>query len=286
MVISGFQSPFFHVCIKAAPASAVICLAKPNKAALDELSANLSEPLVFICANYQEAISFFNVVPPKQFFGAFRNKKTLVFADASKPFWQALAQHLLPYVDAYATADCVDTPMPREKWVPDIFMPIPESDWASSFEEKSVNLAFYGSITMFKERRETVDFLRMQGMPIDIQGGQENEYALDYLEAMRKAKITLNFSNCNTREGIQIHHVKGRIWEAAMSRTVIVETCNPATTSLFTNDEIIWFENKEELPQLLNGLLADQNGREAIANRMFKKATQFVKPEIFWGKLC
>lgn len=113
-----------------------------------------------------------------------------------------------------------------------------------------------------------------------------NAVTLDYLAAMRKAKITLNFCNCNTRDGIQLHHVKGRIWEAAMTRTVIVETRNPATASLFTNNEIIWFENKEALPKLLDGLLADADRREARANRMFEKAARFVKPEHFWGKLC
>jgi hypothetical protein len=253
---------------------------------MDSLLSHRHEPLIFVCANFQEAAAFFETVSPEDLFGEFQAKKTVIFADASKPFWQDLARYLIPVVDAYVTADCAATPFPAEKWIPDVYLPIPESEWASETEEKVDDLVFYGSVRMFKERQELLDYLRGQGVPVLTGGGQEFGYPLDFMAAMRRARITLNFSNCNTGAGAKIHQVKGRVWEAAVSRTLIVESANPVTPRLFTRDEMIWFESKQELPALLRKLLSDDKLRSRMASRMFEKAIQLVKPEIFWSKLA
>jgi hypothetical protein len=285
MVLSGFPSPLLQACAKARPAGVAVCPITPSAGALDSLLSFRHEPLIFVCANFQEAISFFREIPPRVFFGKFRAKKTVIFADACKPFWQDVAKHLIPLIDAYATADCAITPLPTEKWIQDVYLPIPEAEWASEIDEKRDDVVFYGSVRMFKERQEVLDYLRGHGLPVLTGGGQEYDYSLDFMAAMRRARITLNFSNCNTGDGIKIHQVKGRIWEAAVSRTLVVESANPVTPKLFTQDEMVWFESRDELPSLLKRLLSDDELRSQITSRMFEKAVQLVKPEMFWNKL-
>jgi Glycosyl transferases group 1 len=285
MVLSGFPSPLLNACARAVPAGVPVCPVIPTPEAMDSLFSHRHEPLIFICANFQEAALFFANFSPGDFFGEFRAKKTIIFADASKPIWQDMAKSLLPVVDAYATADCVMTPLPAEKWIPDVYLPIPESEWASETEEKVDDVVFYGSVGMFKERQDVLQYLHGQGVPVLTGGGQEFGYPLDFMSTMRRARITLNFSNCNTGDGEKIHHVKGRIWEAAVSRTLIVESANPITPKLFTHGEMTWFAKKEDLPALLRNLLLDDELRSKMTSRMFEKATHLVRPEIFWGKL-
>lgn len=285
MVLSGFPSPLLEVCARAVPAGVPVCPVIPSAEAMDLLFLYRHEPLIFVCANFQQAVSFFGEFSPKEFFGEFRAKRTVIFADASKPVWQDLARYLIPVVDAYVAADCAMTPLPAEKWIPNVYLPIPESEWASETEEKLNDVVFYGSVEMFKERHDLLEYLGGQGMLVLTGGGQELGYPLDFMAAMRRARITLNFSNCNTGAGEKVHQIKGRIWEAAVSRTLIVESANPITPKLFTRDEMIWFGRQEELPALLRKLLLDDELRSQMTSRMFEKAVQLVKPEIFWSKL-
>lgn len=163
-------------------------------------------------------------------------------------------------------------------------MPIREQDWAHATQPKLTDLGFYGSTEMFPERRETIDFLLNHGVKIAVGGGDETGYTLNFMEALRNTKLTINFSNCNRSEGPPIHHVKGRIWEAAMSRTAIIETANPVTPKLFSNDEIVWFERKEELLPLIENLLTNDVRRQEMTERMFEKAKLHVAPDAFWAK--
>lgn len=284
MLLSGIRSPLLNVYGKASLPHMIVCPASAGADDLAQLLSNAAEPLIFICANIREAVSFFEAVSPAKFFGSFRAKKTLVFADASKPFWQTFAQSLLPYVDAYATADCVQTPLDPKKWVPNIYMPIRDRDWALASQTKPIDVGFYGSVEMFSERRETIRYLLNANVNLSVAGGNESAYAINFMEALRDTKITLNFSNCNTGEGPPIHHVKGRLWEAAVSRTVIIETRNPVTPQLFSSEEIIWYDQKEALPELIRELLADDVRRNAIADRMYQKAMEYIQPELFWAK--
>jgi len=285
MVLSGFPTQVLEACAKAVPPGVPVCPVTPAAETVDRLFSYRHEPLIFVCANIFKAIAFFKAFSPGDFFGEFRAKKTVIFADAAKPVWQDFAKFIIPLVDAYVVADCAMTPLPAEKWIPNVYLPIPESEWASETGEKVDDVVFYGSVKLYKERQEVLDYLRGQGVPVLSGGGMEQGYPLDFLAAMRRARITLNFSNCNTGAGANMHHVKGRIWEAAVSRTLVVETANPVTPKLFTPDEMIWFESQEELPALLRKLLVDDKLRFQMTSRMFEKAAQLVKPEVFWTKI-
>lgn len=274
--LTGPASPLLNMYAKAAPSGTFIyTLDHWDKIPKDK-------PIIFICADINRTIAFFKRVTPGELFRGV--KSIAIFADLSKPVWQSFGKALLPYIDAYVAADCVDTPLDRDKWIPDVYLPIPTSEWATN-KPKPIDLGFYGSVELYDERKNVLDYLTASGLSPVVKGGQESAYTLDFMDALRQTKVTINFSNCNTKNSQSIHHVKGRVWEAAMARTAIIETRNPITSQLFTDQDITWFDKKEESPDLIRSLLNDDKRRNEMTDRMFDKAKNYTDPETFWDRL-
>lgn len=273
----GPSSPLLRMYAKA-------CLPGTRLYSLDNYESLPKDvPVVFICADTQRTINFFKRVTPKKIFSGKRS--IAVFADASKPIWKAFGKALLPHIDAYVTADCADNPFDSDKWIPDVYLPIAEIEWAKESQDKPIDLGFYGSVQLYKERLETLKYLRESGLNPSIGGGIDGGYSLNFMGALRHTKVTINFSNCNVIGQNPIHHIKGRVWEAAMARTAIIETRNDITPKLFTDEEITWFDRKEELPGLIRDLLSDDKRRNSMTARLFDKAKNYTDIESFWGRL-
>lgn len=241
------------------------------------------ENLIFVMGDLKRIMSIFKIIPPT-YFKEFKHV-TMIFSDGVKPQWAKPMRQLSFLADKVILMDQY-TDKRVDKIIPGIYLPIHKKHWYNG-QEKDIGLSFYGSTSIYPERRETLAFLENAGIKIVTGGGEENQYPLNMMNELRRSKITLNFGNCLTgsQHNMRKFQIKGRIWEAAMAKCVVIEPRNPETVKIFTDKEIVWYDDMEELPELIGGLLMNSVRRKEIAEKAFDKAKQYADPDIYWRKL-
>ena len=124
------------------------------------------------------------------------------------------------------------------------------------------------------------DSLREKGLRIEVYGEVTNY--LEESELVQKiceSHIVLNFSKTGFLDKEQIqesHHmclwqVKGRIIEVGLCRTVCVSEYSPGVELLYSDEELPTFRSPEECQILLENLLSNDEEREEIANRIYRR---------------
>lgn len=288
-VLTGTTGPLFRQLSETAPESVISVPLDLGDLQLmvdginHILSLDDADNIVFLMGNLVAIITLFKHVNPIRFFSRFKNV-TMIFADGSKPVWVKPCKELTKLAHKVVMVDCYNDEL-GGKVIPGLYLPIKRIDWYTN-QQKDINLAFYGSTKMYYDRREILNFLVGCGYKIKYGGGMESNYKLDMMECLRRTSITFNFSNCETHPNMpKRHQIKGRIWEAAVSKAVILETRNNETASIFNDDEIVFYDDMRELPALIDRLQHDYVWRESLADKAYAKAIKYVDPDKYWEKL-
>lgn len=270
-----FDGPIYKQLAETAPEE-VICLPMDRKDFKD-IVANMKfsteyekDHVIFVMGDLKRIKPLFDIVSPAFYFKQFK-KVTLIFPDGTKPQWRKPMEQLSTLADKVVKMDVFNEH--------GCYLPIKKEYWYND-EPKDIDVAFYGSTGIYPERVKTIDYLKQSG--IDVQ----HSFVPDMMEALRKTKLTINFGNClsgNTQ--LKKWQIKGRIWEAAMAKCVVIEPRNPETAKIFTKDEIVWYDDMEELPGLIDALLRDDVWRYSISEKAFLTAKQYTNPDIYWERL-
>lgn len=270
-----FDGPIYKQLAETAPDD-VICIPM-DKTDFKDIVAKMKfsveyekDHVVFVMGDLKRITPLFKIISPSFYFNHF-DKVTMIFPDGSKPQWLKPMMQLSRLANKVVVMDSFNKH--------GCYLPIKKDYWHTG-EVKDIDVAFYGSTDIYPERKNTLAYLRQAG--IDIQ----HSFVPDMMEALRRTKITFNFGNClsgNTE--LRRWQIKGRIWEAAMAKCVVIEPLNEETEKIFTNNEIIWYSDMKEIPGLVNMLLKDNDFRDYVAENAFQKAKQYADPDIYWGRL-
>lgn len=254
----------------------VICLPMDRKD-LKDIIAKMKysteyekEHIIFVVGDLKRIKPLFDIVNPSFYFGHF-NKVTMLFPDGAKPQWKKPIEQLSRLADKAVKMDSFNEY--------GCYLPIKKDYWYND-EAKNVDVGFYGTTDIYPERKNTLAYLKKSG--IDV----KHSFVPDMMAALRRTKITINFGNClSGKTSLRKFHIKGRVWEAAMAKCVVIEPRNTETAKIFADDEIVWYDDMEELPGLIDALLRDDVWRYSISEKAFLTAKQYTNPDIYWGKL-
>lgn len=272
-----FAGPIFDMFAGTAPKN-VNCIAMDKKdfkqivSTLKWAVENEFEHLVFVMGDLPKTVAIFRIIQASFFFYAFR-RVTLIYADSQKPQWSdanndlhlSVCGHRILRIDRFNDDE--------------VYLPIHRNDWYKG-EEKKTDISFYGTLNLYPERKETLEFLKGAGVNI------HHEHVPNISKALCESKLTLNFGNClSGRSGMYKPQIKGRVWEAMMAKCVVLERRNPEVAKLFTDDEIVFYDDMKELPSLIERLLSDYAWRDSIAEKAYQKAKKYADPAIYWERV-
>jgi spore maturation protein CgeB len=150
--------------------------------------------------------------------------------------------------------------------------------------KKEIDVVFLGQLSSYRDHRsEYIDFIKKRDFSIYLSTndrGQQVEHS-KYAEIMGKSRICINFSL-----SVDKHQLKGRIFEAMHSETMLLETNNSQTSTLF-NDGIdyVSFSNKEDMLKKIKYYLINEKERKAIAQSGREKVLKFYNSKLFIKKI-
>lgn len=270
-----FDGPIYKQLAETAPKD-VICLPMDRKDFKDivtkmKFSTEYEKGhIIFVMGDLQRIKPLFDIISPSFYFKQFK-KVTMIFPDGAKPQWRKPLEQLSTLADKVIKMDTFNEH--------GCYLPINQWFWYSG-TNKDIDFAFYGATGIYPERKRTIEYLRENGISI------QHQFMPDMMEALRRTKVTLNFGNClSGNTDLRKWQIKGRVWEAAMAKCVVIEPRNPETAKIFTDDEIVWYDDMKELPALVDSLMNDYCRRESLADRAFDKAKQYADPSIYWERL-
>lgn len=150
--------------------------------------------------------------------------------------------------------------------------------------KKDIEASFVGKISTYKNRREYIDYLVTNGMPIEIfgQGSKNGEVALGKMvEIFNRTKININFTGTTTKNALskklnincRLKQMKGRMTEIALCCGFVLSEYVPGINEVFCIDEeIAVFHTKKDLLEKIKYYLEHEEERESIAEGGYLRA--------------
>lgn len=104
-----------------------------------------------------------------------------------------------------------------------------------------------------------------------------------YLDLVRQCRLTVNFSACSTGDG---HQLKGRVFEAAVSGSMLLESANDMTGDFFEyGKEFVSFTDEADLVAKVRHYLAHPEQAAAIAAAAHRRFVDSYAAPHFWRAL-
>jgi spore maturation protein CgeB len=102
-----------------------------------------------------------------------------------------------------------------------------------------------------------------------------------YCNILGRSKIVINFSM-----SVDAHQLKGRPIEAFYSESLLLETYNAQTSSLFREGvDYVGFSNKEDMLEKVKYYLSNPREAEKIAKSGKERCLSLYNLESFWGRI-
>ncbi|MBI4656286.1 MAG: glycosyltransferase [Elusimicrobia bacterium] len=150
--------------------------------------------------------------------------------------------------------------------------------------KKDIEISFVGQITNYEDRREYIDYIVTNGMPIEIfgQGSKNGQVALGQMvNIFNKTKVNINFTGITTKNVLRkrlnidcrLKQMKGRMTEIALCCGFVLSEYVPGINEVFCIDkEIAVFHAKKDLLEKIKYYLEHEDERESIAERGYIRA--------------
>ncbi len=104
-----------------------------------------------------------------------------------------------------------------------------------------------------------------------------------YLDSLRSAQLTVNFSACSTGDG---HQLKGRVLEAAACGSMLLESANDVTCDFFEEGrEYVSFEGAADLVDKVRYFLAHPERAAEIAANATSRFLRNYTATTFWTRV-
>lgn len=227
-----------------------------------------------------------------------RGIPTVLFVpDLRKVFWQGIAGRIADAFDLVVSVDgCSLETLPTishlgrrflRGWSPIAAAPIPPF----ATRRPCVNLV--GSL--WGARVAGVEALRRAGVevvtrPATAEGPQDSGLVshktlstASYLDSLRQAQLTVNFSACITGDG---HQLKCRVLEAAACGSMLLESANEVTRDFFEEGrEFISFDGIPDLLEKVRYFLAHPEIASGIATNATSRFLKHYTATAFWTRV-
>ena len=159
---------------------------------------------------------------------------------------------------------------------PKLYYPIEEKD-------KDIPVSFIGSVR-YSDRQQYLSHVMSSRIPITVRGGQRENFLSpeQYANFILKSKITINFSSSPGSD----HQVKGRVFEALASKTLLLESANEKTRQLLTpGKHYVEFTTPLDLVQKIDYFSRNDAERIKIANEGHEEYKKKYTATEFWKLL-
>ncbi|MBI5469351.1 MAG: glycosyltransferase family 1 protein [Deltaproteobacteria bacterium] len=152
--------------------------------------------------------------------------------------------------------------------------------------KKTIDVSFVGDVANKIERQGYLDFLRDNGVSVEVfgTGTRNGQISLDEMvRVFNSSKINLNFTKISLRNAIRkeplinlrLRQVKGRIIEAALCGGFVLTEYVPGIEEVFEpGREIAAFDSREEMLEKTRYFLRHDKERDEIAFNGFTRATR------------
>lgn len=196
------------------------------------------------------------------------------------------------YIEKYSKFDGVLSTSPLTRLEFDIvgipstlIWPLPRMEIKDEIKNKNIDVSFVGGIKA--DRKEWLKKIEDNGIKIEVYGyGTKNGYVPyeEYIDIMRKSKITINFNRPNIFRFLSIFD-KNINWrtcptlrnvEAALSGTLLLTEWVPEIELMFENNTIDYFNSEDELIKKIKFYLKNNKIREDRT----KKTKEFAKKNL------
>lgn len=149
--------------------------------------------------------------------------------------------------------------------------------------EPNLDLTFIGNVAGYPYRAELLSELDRAGITVHINphGRAEGQLAgfVRYAEALRRSKITLNFTRCN---GVPVTQLKTRMLEGALFGSVVAADSSLYADAYFErNRECLYYSSPEDLKRQLEPLLSSDTLLRTVRDSARAKAEQ-LRTTNFW----
>jgi len=159
---------------------------------------------------------------------------------------------------------------------PKLYFPLEES-------KKDIPISFIGSVR-YGDRQQYLSHVVENKIPIVVQGGQRENFLSpeQYANLIRRSKITINFSSSPGSD----HQVKGRVFEALASNTLLLESANEKTRQLLIpGKHYVEFTTPLDLVQKIDYFSRNDAERIKIANEGYEEYKKKYTATEFWKLL-
>ena len=179
---------------------------------------------------------------------------------------------------------------PRRPAAGPLFLPLSDISMTSLYEalegvSAEYDITFIGNVSGYPYRSELLQDLETAGINVHINphGRSEGQLAgfVSYAEALRRSRITLNFTRCN---GVPVTQLKTRMLEGALFGAVVA-----ADSPLYAQDyfeqgsEFVAYNSPEDLQRQVQPLLEEESHLERMQERARIRADH-LRVTNFWEK--
>ncbi len=244
--------------------------------------------IVFFDVDYQKFVNLFFINKVKNI-----KKIMLTFDDYER---HELNTITAAGCDLVLSACPISTLKYKEVGYRAFFMPL-ESDgkfYINKKIKKEIDVLFFGKIN--EDRKKFIDFIQKNGVNIKVVGNNENNRVSDeeLVNLICKSKIVINFSKSTWKTVKSIpegeifkynYQFKGRIIQSGLCGTLCLTEYAPHHSLLFSSNELLEFNTKEQCVNILKDLLKDDKKLLSFTNKFSTKVKNFYEDEKFFNKI-
>ena len=161
-------------------------------------------------------------------------------------------------------------------------------DYSYDVEKKDIEVSFLGRVDRVG-RKEFLEFLDNNNIGMQIYGdGTKNGIVSKQqkIDILGRSKIGLNFSGCaeyihkrGNKIDKRIKQAKGRLWELAFTKSLVMTEYAPGLEKSFNiGEEIVIFEDKYDLLEKIKFYQKNDDLRKEIAIKGYQRAIRDCNP--------
>jgi len=162
---------------------------------------------------------------------------------------------------------------------------------AISLAKKDFDVSFIGAL--YPYRVDLINSLKSRGINVavnphrgdvtsDFEASRANQPSwLDYMTGLASSHMTINFSQSSAGPYEQL---KTRVIEATLAGTYLLTDDKDRTRLFFEPDQYSTFETIEELPELIQSLLANRDQLDKRARKAQERAKKLAVTD-FWSQI-
>jgi hypothetical protein len=223
-----------------------------------------------------------------------RNKVFVVmYFDDIALFFNDSYRYIIQCVDLALSHDYVEKYRFELFGTKSLFFPMFDPGAADCFKDgefdKDIEVSFIGRTDRIG-REEFIDFLRQENIGLELYGAGTDKGVIsqaDKINIFKRSKIGLNFTgpaeyfhNKSVRKiDKKIRQVKGRIWELAFCKNLVLTEYAPCLEKNFKiGEEIVVFTDEKDLLDKIRFYQKNRQEREKIALNGFQRAYNDYHP--------